>query len=156
MSGWKIFLILIPEKKIRKSFFMVPMNISSAQAWFILKALIIKGVLYFLDGGFNSWKNDILYPKTKCLSFPGDSVKFEKIKQVSLHFGGSPQMQISETTSDIGVAPSPTVAPNLPKVTMPSGTTKRKRKDVDYNVPILLIERTIIIFFCKFEWFLIK
>jgi rhodanese-related sulfurtransferase len=102
-------------------------DISSAQAWFILKSSDYKGV-YILNEGFNSWKNEILYPKRSSILSPEDSIKFEKIKQVSLHFGGSPQMQMSESTSDIVVTPPPVAAPNLPKVTIPSGTTKKKKE----------------------------
>jgi len=60
-------------------------DISSAQAWFILKSSDYKGV-YILSGGYNSWKNEILYPKRSANLSPEDSIKFEKIKQVSLHF----------------------------------------------------------------------
>ena len=102
-------------------------DISSAQAWFILKSSDYKGV-YILNGGLNSWKNEILYPKRNAILTPEDSIKFEKIQQVSLHFGGSPQMQMSETTSNALVTPSPKVLPNLPRVTIPSGTTKKKKE----------------------------
>ena len=102
-------------------------DISSAQAWFILKSSDYKGV-YILNGGLNSWKNEILYPKRNAILTPEDSIKFEKIKEVSLHFGGSPQMQVSETTSNALVTPSPKVLPNLPRVTIPSGTTKKKKE----------------------------
>jgi rhodanese-related sulfurtransferase len=102
-------------------------DISSAQAWFILKSSDYKGV-YILNGGLNSWKNEILYPKRNAILTPEDSIKFEKIKEVSLHFGGSPQMQMSETTSNALVTPSPKVLPNLPRVTIPSGTTKKKKE----------------------------
>jgi rhodanese-related sulfurtransferase len=102
-------------------------DISSAQAWFILKSSDYKGV-YIMGGGMNSWKNEILYPKRNAILTPEDSIKFEKIKEVSLHFGGSPQMQMSETTSNVGLTPSPKVLPNLPRVTIPSGTTKKKKE----------------------------
>jgi sulfur-carrier protein adenylyltransferase/sulfurtransferase len=102
-------------------------DISSAQAWFILKSSDYKGV-YILNGGLNSWKNEILYPIRKANLSPDDSIKFESIKQVSLHFGGTPQIQISGSTSDIVVTPSPRIAPILPKITIPSGTTKKKKE----------------------------
>src|ERR1035437_3678887 len=57
-------------------------DITSAQAWFILKSSDYKGV-YILNGGFNSWKNEILYPKRNVNLSPEDSIKFETIKQVS-------------------------------------------------------------------------
>jgi sulfur-carrier protein adenylyltransferase/sulfurtransferase len=102
-------------------------DISSAQAWFILKSSDYKSV-YILNGGMNSWKNEILYPRRSANLSPEDSLKFEKIKQVSLHFGGSPQMQMSESKSAPILAPSATVVPNLPKVTIPSGTAKKKKE----------------------------
>lgn len=102
-------------------------DVTSAQAWFILKSSDYKGV-YILKGGMNSWKEEILYPKRTAVLSPEDSIKFEKIKQVSLHFGGSPQMQSSESTSTAVVAPAPSVVPNLPKIIIPAGTTKKKKE----------------------------
>ena len=102
-------------------------DISSAQAWFILKSSDYKGV-YILNGGLNSWKNEILFPKRSVNLSPEDSIKFEKIKEVSLHFGGSPQIQMSGSTSDIVVSPAPTVAPNLPKVNIPPAASKKKKE----------------------------
>ena len=102
-------------------------DISSAQAWFILKSSEYKGV-YILSGGMNSWKNEILYPKRSVTLSPEDSIKFEKIKEVSLHFGGSPQIQMSGSPSNIEVTSAPKTVPNLPKVTIPSGTTKKKKE----------------------------
>ena len=102
-------------------------DITSAQAWFILKSSNYKGV-YILKGGLNSWKKEILYPTRAVNLTPEDSIKFEKIKQVSLHFGGSPQMQTSESKSNAEVTPSASVVPNLPKAVIPSGTTKKKKE----------------------------
>jgi rhodanese-related sulfurtransferase len=102
-------------------------DVTSAQAWFILKSSDYKGV-YILNGGFNSWKNEILYPKRGISLSPEDSIKFEKIKQVSLHFGGTPQIQIAGSTSNIEVTSAPKAVPNLPKVNIPSGTTKKKKE----------------------------
>ena len=102
-------------------------DISSAQAWFILKSSAYKGA-YILSGGLNSWKNEILYPKRSVNLSPEDSIKFEKIKEVSLHFGGTPQMQMSGSTSNIVVSPEPTAAPNLPKVNI-SPTAAKKKKE---------------------------
>jgi rhodanese-related sulfurtransferase len=102
-------------------------DISSAQAWFLLKSSDYKGV-YILNGGFNSWKNEILYPICSASLSPEDSIKFEKIKQISLHFGGTPQIQMSGSTSKIEVTSAPKAVPNLPKVTLPSTTTKKKKE----------------------------
>lgn len=102
-------------------------DISSAQAWFILKSSDYKGVS-ILSGGLNSWKNEILYPKRNLNLTPDDSIKFEKIKEVSLHFGGTPQIQMSGSLTNIEVTSAPKVVPNLPKVTLPVGTTKKKKE----------------------------
>jgi sulfur-carrier protein adenylyltransferase/sulfurtransferase len=102
-------------------------DISSAQAWFILKSSDYKGV-YILSGGFSSWKNDILYPKRNINLTPEDSLKFEKIKQISLHFGGTPQVVTSESSPDASVISSHTIAPPLHKISTPSGMTKKKKE----------------------------
>ena len=102
-------------------------DVTSAQAWFILKSSDYKGV-YILNGGFNSWKNEILYPKRSASLSPEDSIKFEMIRQVSLHFGGTPQILNTESTSNVVAPPSSKVVPNLPRVTIPSGTTKKKKE----------------------------
>ena len=74
-------------------------DIASVQAWFILKSAGYKGV-YILKGGMNSWKNQILYPERAAIITPEDSLKFEKIKEVSLHFGGTPRLEMpGQTTS---------------------------------------------------------
>ncbi|MDR3610543.1 MAG: rhodanese-like domain-containing protein [Ignavibacteriaceae bacterium] len=102
-------------------------DISSAQAWFILKSSGYDGV-YILNGGLNSWKNEILYPKRNVNLTLEDSIKFEKIKQVSIHFGGNPQVRISESTSDAAITTSHKIAPPLPKITIPAGTNKKKKE----------------------------
>jgi rhodanese-related sulfurtransferase len=102
-------------------------DVSSAQAWFILKSSDYKGV-YILNGGMNSWKNEILYPKRPAILALEDSIKFEKIKQVSLHFGGSPQMQSTESTFKMVVTPAPAGVSGLPKINMPVSTAKKKKE----------------------------
>ena len=101
-------------------------DIASAQAWFILKSSGYKGV-YILKGGMTSWKNQILYPERAAVITPEDSLKFEKIKEVSLHFGGVPRVQVSgQTTSETPVQVS---APTVPKLSTPVGTTTKKKKE---------------------------
>jgi rhodanese-related sulfurtransferase len=101
-------------------------DIASAQAWFILKSAGYTGV-YILKGGMTSWKNQILYPERAAVITPEDSLKFEKIKEVSLHFGGVPRVQVSgQTTSETPVQVS---APTVPKLSTPVGTTTKKKKE---------------------------
>jgi len=101
-------------------------DIASAQAWFILKSDGYKGV-YILKGGMNSWKNQILYPERAAIITSDDSLKFEKIKEVSLHFGGTPGIQISGQTTN--TAPTQINVPQVPKLSTPLGTTTKKKKE---------------------------
>jgi hypothetical protein len=101
-------------------------DIASAQAWFILKSAGYKGV-YILKGGMNSWKNQILYPDRAAIITPEDSLKFEKIKEVSLHFGGVPRIQVSGQTTS--AAPTQVSVPQVPKLSTPVGTTTKKKKE---------------------------
>lgn len=93
-------------------------DVTSAQAWFILKSANYKAV-YILSGGMDAWKNEILFPKLDATATPEQTVAFEKVKQVSLHFGGSPQIVSGGTTTT--VAASPTATPAMPKLTAPAG-----------------------------------
>jgi rhodanese-related sulfurtransferase len=102
-------------------------DIASAQAWFILKSAGYKGV-YILKGGMTSWKNQILYPERAAVITPEDSLKFEQVKEISLHFGGAPRIQVSggQTTSE---APVQVTTPTVPKLSTPAGTTTKKKKE---------------------------
>lgn len=75
-------------------------DITSAQAWFILKSSNYKAV-YILSGGMNAWKNEILFPKLDVNATEQQKSEFEKIKQVSLYFGGSPQIVSGGTTTTV-------------------------------------------------------
>ncbi|KAF0142046.1 MAG: rhodanese domain-containing protein [Stygiobacter sp.] len=93
-------------------------DVASAQVWFILKSSNYKAV-YILKGGLNAWKNEILFPKLDAFATTEQAAAFEKVKQVSLHFGGTPQI-ISGGTATI-VAAQTTAAPTMPKLTAPAG-----------------------------------
>lgn len=93
-------------------------DVTSAQAWFILKSAKYKAV-YILDGGMSAWKNEILFPKLDAAATPEQTAAFEKVKQVSLHFGGAPQIVSGGTATT--VAASPTAVPVMPKLTSPAG-----------------------------------
>jgi len=101
-------------------------DIASAQAWFILKSAGYKGV-YILKGGMDSWKNQVLYPERAAVLTPDDSLKFEKIKEVSLHFGGAPRIQVSGQTTN--AVPTQINVPQVPKLSTPPGTTTKKKKE---------------------------
>lgn len=99
-------------------------DITSAQAWFILKSANYKSV-YILKGGMNAWKNEILYPKLADNATPEEKSEFEKVKQVSLYFGGSPQI-VYEHTTNTTIQNIPTTP--TPKISLPSVEMKNKPK----------------------------
>ncbi len=80
-------------------------DLSAAQAWFILKSSGYKGV-YILSGGLKAWKDKILFPKLAVNTSLKDSARFNKIKEVSKFFGGTPQTSSTEGN-------------NLPEIKMP-------------------------------------
>jgi len=98
----------------------------AAQGWFLLKAKKFKAV-YILKGGLNEWKDQILFPKLPANPTPEEQASFNKIKEVSKYFGGTPQTGGTEEENQ------PTVK-NLPKLQLPAaapteGPPKRRRKE---------------------------
>ena len=103
-------------------------DVASAQAWFILRSSNYKAV-YILKGGLDAWKNEILFPKLDASATPEQTAAFEKIKQVSLHFGGTPQIVSGGITTSTAVKQ---VAPPVPKLLPPQGKVKtgvKKKKE---------------------------
>jgi rhodanese-related sulfurtransferase len=86
-------------------------GIHSAQAWMLLRARGYKGV-YILFGGLEEWKDKVLFPVEPVNPTPDQAAAFEKAKQVSAHFGGSPQTASGTTQA--------TVRQALPKLQMPA------------------------------------
>ena len=91
-------------------------GIHSAQAWMLLKAKGYKGV-YMLMGGLEDWKAKILFPALPENFNPEQIAKFEKTKEVSKYFGGTPSVG---GTADVK---SETQKMVMPKLETPSGTT---------------------------------
>ena len=105
-------------------------DVAAAQAWFVLKSSNYKGV-YILSGGLNEWKNQILFPKLALNATPEQTAAFEKVKQISAYFGGTPQLATAEQTTS---AAAPTVKPTtpaLPKLSTPAagGKVVKKKKE---------------------------
>ena len=104
-------------------------DIASAQAWFILKSANYKSV-YILKGGLNEWKEKILYPKLAENASSEEKAEFEKIKQISLHFGGVPQIVSGTTTSNViqnvQTSPAPKITP--PPASNLKSAPKKKRE----------------------------
>ena len=80
----------------------------------LLKAKGYKGV-YMLMGGLEEWKEKILFPKLPENAAPEQIAKFEKTKEVSKYFGGTPSVG--------GTADMKTETPKMemPKLENPSG-----------------------------------
>lgn len=103
-------------------------DVASAQAWFILKSSDYKAV-YILKGGMEAWRNEILFPKFDSSATSEQKATFEKIKQVSLHFGGTPQIIAGGTASPVAMqTTSTTPAPKLLTAPGKSGGTKKKKE----------------------------
>ena len=90
-------------------------GIHSAQAWMLLKAKGYMGV-YMLMGGLEEWKEKILFPKLPENATPEQIAKFEKTKEVSKYFGGTPMV------GGTGEMKTETPKMEMPKLESPSGT----------------------------------
>ena len=99
-------------------------NITSSQAWFVLKSKNYKGV-YILDGGLDAWKEKVLFPKAPVNGSKEELAQFEKMKEVANYFGGQAQTDstITETKQQIKL---PTSSTNFPKTTVPKGKKKKR------------------------------
>ena len=100
-------------------------GIHSAQAWMLLRAKGYKAV-YMLLGGLEEWTDKILFPKLTQNATSDQITAFEKMKEISKFFGGSPQ--VGGTVEEV------TTKKPMPKLEMPSGTSaltagKKKKKE---------------------------
>jgi rhodanese-related sulfurtransferase len=97
---------------------------TASQAWFILKSKNYKGV-YILDGGLNSWTENVLYPKAPINPTKEQTTQFEKIKEIAKYFGGQAQSDssITETKTQIKL---PTSNTTNTKSTAPTGKKKKR------------------------------
>jgi len=98
-------------------------GIHSAQGWMILKAKDFKGV-YILFGGLEEWNEKILFPKISENATPEQLAAFEKTKEVSKFFGGTPQ---TGGTTEVKDAPK-VQAPKLEAPTTTPGNTSEPKK----------------------------
>jgi len=100
-------------------------------AWLSLKAMEYKNV-YVLKGGYQGWKDEVLFPKIPLDTTVAGKEKYEKIKQISLYFGGSPLIvsegKLIETAvekSQVQTKATQVPTTNLPK---PASAGKPKRE----------------------------
>lgn len=102
-------------------------GIHSAQAWMLLKAKGYKGV-YILFGGLEDWKDQILFPKLSETATPEQIAKFEKTKEVSKFFGGTPSVG---GTADVKTETPKMEMPKLDNQSgnkAPDGAPKKKKE----------------------------
>jgi rhodanese-related sulfurtransferase len=107
-------------------------GIHSAQAWFLLEAQGFQGA-YILRGGLDEWNDRILYPTLPANATPRQQAAFEKDRQLSAFFGGTPRLggAPQETAAPLPAAP----AAAAPKVQAPAGpkapgaAPKKKKKE---------------------------
>lgn len=121
IAGLNEFPILRNEKIVLYSVG----GIHSAQAWMLLRAKGYKGV-YMLFDGLEGWTDKILFPKLAQNATPDQAATFEKMKEVSKFFGGSPQVG--------GNAEEVAAKKTMPKLEMPPVTSvptagKKKKKE---------------------------
>ncbi len=101
-------------------------GIHSAQAWFLLKARDYRGV-YLLRGGLDEWKERILFPRIPRDTSPDQIAAFEKMKQVSTFFGGTPVARNPEQPGTAIAMPTPAM-PAAPAAGPSAGATDAKKK----------------------------
>ena len=105
-------------------------GIHAAQGWFLLAA---KGhpAAYILLGGLDEWKDRILYPVLPADATPEQRAAFEKARQVSAYFGGTPRLGVTAETTTALAAPAPALprvqAP--PPAAAPAGAARKKKKE---------------------------
>jgi rhodanese-related sulfurtransferase len=103
-------------------------GIHSAQAWFLLKAQGYKAV-YMLFGGLDEWQYTVLFPSIPSNPSPEQQAFFNKMKEVSKFFGGSPRVGADEEITDAPLSlpeiQQPPVSPAAPAAV----PARRKRKE---------------------------
>ena len=98
-------------------------DVTSSQAWFVLKSKNYKGV-YILDGGLDAWKEKVLFPKAPVNGSKEELAQFEKMIEVAKYFGGQAQTDSSfaETKPQIKL---PTSSSST-TTTAPKGKKKKR------------------------------
>ncbi|MFO7526120.1 MAG: rhodanese-like domain-containing protein [Ignavibacteriaceae bacterium] len=101
-------------------------GIHSSQAWFLLKSKGYKSA-YFIIGGLEEWKDKILFPAAPVDSTTESLAQFNKMKEVSKFFGGTPVENASSTTENV-ITPTLTM-PKIQTTAPTDSTTKKKKKE---------------------------
>ena len=103
-------------------------GIHSAQAWFLLKAREYRGV-YLLRGGLDEWKEKVLFPAIPEHPTPDQAAAFEKMKQVSTFFGGTPLTGTREQSGIAVAMPKPAMPAPPATGAAPGGPPAKKKKE---------------------------
>lgn len=93
--------------------------------WFLLKSKKIKAA-YILKGGLKEWESQILFPKLPANPTVDQLSSFNKIKEVSKFFGGTPQTGESNEQKEPSIKKLPKL--QLP-ANIPTGGARKKRKE---------------------------
>jgi len=101
-------------------------GVHAAQAWFLLKARGHQAV-YMLDGGLEAWKNLVLYPRLAGATTLEARQRNERLRTVSLHFGGSPLAAGDAGSSPAAAAPAGPLPP-VPSVKSPAAARPAPKK----------------------------
>lgn len=116
----------LPFEKTEKVILYSASEMESAQAWFLLRSKGLKSV-YVLSGGLDAWKNQVLFPRITLSTAAEETMKSEKIKEVSKYFGGTPQIAGSDSLT--------AVKTEMPKLQAPvqqsqtGSSSQRKKKE---------------------------
>jgi rhodanese-related sulfurtransferase len=102
-------------------------GIHSAQAWFLLKTAGYRGA-YILLGGLEGWKDDVLFPQPPVSPSPEELVAFERSREVSRFFGGTPRTGTASDQSSATRALPTLEMPSAPAAGTPAGPPTRKKK----------------------------
>jgi len=101
-------------------------GIHSAQGWMLMRALGYEAV-YFVLGGFDAWKDEVLFPTLAADADPQHRARFERAAAMAAFFGG--QLRTGGTPVD---SAAPVELPKLeapPPSPGPATPTKKKKKE---------------------------
>jgi sulfur-carrier protein adenylyltransferase/sulfurtransferase len=100
-------------------------GIHSAQAWYLMRAKGYKKV-YFIAGGLDDWKEKILFPVRPTGANAEAIAQFNKLKEVSKYFGGTPQDSASQNSKAAPKLSMPSVSGG--GAAAPAGGAKKKKE----------------------------
>lgn len=118
-------LINQPYEKNEKIVIYSQGGIHSAQAWYLMRAKGYRKV-YFITGGLDEWKEKILFPVRPAGTDADVIARFNKIKEVSRFFGGTPQDSVSQTAAAAPKLSMPAVSGGA--AAAPAAGAKKKKE----------------------------